>query len=141
MLPRYELFDHTADLGIRLHAPSLEALIPLAAEALYAVIGELVPECGAASAPVLLQFSGDSPDTLLRDYLARLLLDFETRHQIFCEVTVSEFSDRVLRAEGRFCPIDSTRSIYHREVKAITYHDLAVRKTEGGYEATIIVDI
>lgn len=141
MSPRYELFDHTADLGIRLHAPTLEALIPLAAEALYAVIGELVPERSAALAPVLLQFSGDSPDTLLRDYLARLLLDFETRHQIFCDVMVHEFSDRALRAEGRFCPIDATRSIYHREVKAITYHELAVRKTEGGYEATIIVDI
>lgn len=141
MLPRYELFDHTADLGIRLHAPSLEALIPLAAEALYAVIGELVPERGAASAPVLLQFSGDSPDTLLRDYLARLLLDFETRHAMFCDVSGREFNNQVLCAEGRFCPIDSTRSIYHREVKAITYHELAMRKTAGGYEATVIVDI
>ena len=41
MTPGYELFDHTADIGVRVWAPSLAKLIPPASEGLYAVLGEL----------------------------------------------------------------------------------------------------
>jgi len=37
--------------------------------------------------------------------------------------------------------IDDRRSVYFREVKAITYHELEICPISGGYEATLIVDI
>ena len=37
--------------------------------------------------------------------------------------------------------LDIRRSDLRREVKAITYHELAIRSIPGGVEATIIVDI
>ena len=54
---------------------------------------------------------------------------------------VADFSDERLVATARVAPVDEERSAYHREVKAVTYHELALRKVPGGYEAVYIVDI
>lgn len=139
MPPRYEIFDHTADLGIRLFAESPEKLFPIAAEALYAVIGELLPT--GEGVAVDYEFTGSQHADLLRDFLTKLLVLFETEHAMLCDVTVQDCRDDSLRVAGRLSPVDTARSVYLHEVKAITYHELAVKKTKDGFEATIIVDI
>ncbi len=139
MSPRYELFDHTADLGIRLFAETQQELIPIAAEALYAVIGELVTSSDGR--PVAHEFTGGQHVDLLRDFLTKLLSSFETEYTVLRDVTVRTMSNDHLRVEGRSCPIDAARCVDLREVEAITYHALAVKQTKDGYEATIIVDI
>ena len=40
----FELFDHTADVGIRVWADTLPGLLAPAGEGLYAIIGELAVE-------------------------------------------------------------------------------------------------
>ena len=37
--------------------------------------------------------------------------------------------------------VDQRLSVYDREVKAVTYHELDVRAVSNGFEATFIVDI
>jgi SHS2 domain-containing protein len=160
--PHYELFDHTADMGIRVRAPTLAGLIAPATEGLYAVIGRVVAvdvrdasgECaasgkraaaeGAARAgPAMRTFElhGDDPALLLRDYLGEVLHIFDVEHRRLIDVQVAEFTPQrlVVTAEAR--PIDEGRSALEREVKAVTYHELAIRPVAGGYEATYIVDI
>jgi SHS2 domain-containing protein len=139
MTPRFELFDHTADLGIRIFAPTLEELIRPATEALYAVIGEL-----AASGPsevLKLDFTEEDEPSLLRAYLAELLRLFETSNWMVTEPAVTEFAANHLRITGQTMHIDPGASIFYREVKAITYHELAIEKSDDGYVATVIVDI
>lgn len=141
MEPRFEIFDHTADAGIRITAPSLPELIRPATDGLYACIGELVARGQAES--FLFDRVVPAPDAaiLLRDYLQELLLTFETHH---CKVTVldvPEFTPTHLAVAGRSEPVDPDESIYDREVKAVTYHELAIREVPGGVMATVIVDI
>ncbi len=139
MQPRYELFDHTADVGVRVWAPSLPELLPPATEGLYAVIGEVVPGPGAAEQTYDL--IGDDPALLLRDYLAEVLYLFERDKRRLTAVAVQEFTAHRLAMTGQTQPIATDRSSLEREVKAITYHELAIRSVENGYEATYIVDI
>jgi SHS2 domain-containing protein len=138
MQPGFELFDHTADIGIRVFAPSLSGLIEPASRGLYAVIVDLAPE------GVVQEYSfdatGDDPALLLRDYLTELLLLFE-RDQCLVVPTEGELTTVRLSVRGRRSRVDETKSVYYREVKAITYHELALRQVPGGYEATLIVDI
>jgi protein archease len=134
----FELFDHTADIGIRVFAPSMDELAAPAARGLYAVIGELAT-AGPAT-PFSLDLSGDDPALLLREYLTELLVFFE-RDQCVIEPDSAEFNAEGLSVRGRKLAVDAAKSVYYREVKAITYHELAIRPVTGGYEATIIVDI
>lgn len=139
MQPGFELFDHTADIGIRVVAPTMEGFIAPATHGLYAVIGEIA-ECGPEET-VILDFAADDRATLLRDYLAELLRLFETSQRVIVEPLVAEFSETRLHITARAMRIDADHCIFHREVKAITYHELEIRAVDEGFEATVIVDI
>lgn len=135
----FELFDHTADMGIRARAGTLAGLVAPAAEGLYAVIGNLAG--GGRTQHVTFEFAGDDPALLLRDYLSELLLAFDRDRYMAVEHTVREFLPGRLWVEATFCLIDEQNSLYEREVKAVTYHELKIVEISGGFEATIIVDI
>jgi SHS2 domain-containing protein len=134
----FELFDHTADVGLRVFAPDMNGLIEPAARGLYAVIGELATT--GEPQPFSLDLAGDDPALLLRDYLTELLVLFE-RDQRVVEQLGGQFVAGRLAVRGQQRVVDAGKSVYFREVKAITYHDLAIRSIPGRYEATIIVDI
>jgi len=135
----FETFDHTADMGIRVRAASLPELVEPATRALYAAIGRIKPS-GDAS-PETIEIEGKDAAIILRDYLAELLVLFERDGRMVTSVGVPRFDHRRLRAEVATATVDPKRSEYHREVKAITYHELSIRAIAGGLEATFIVDI
>lgn len=137
----FELFDHTADAGIRVRAATLPELIPPATAGLYACIGELVPSGAARELRFERAASDDGAAVLLRDYLQELLLLFEMEHRVADVVEVFAFSSERLEVVLESRLVDEERSVYYREVKAVTYHELAIRAIEGGVEATLIVDI
>jgi SHS2 domain-containing protein len=137
--PGYELFDHTADLGIRAYAPTLPALIPPITDGLYAAIGDVVARDGPV--PRTFELHAHDPAVLLRDYLAELLHLFERERRRLTDVHALEFTADRLAVAGQARLIDDAASDLEREVKAVTYHELAVRPIPGGYEATFIVDI
>ncbi len=137
---RYELFDHTADVGVRVRATSLAELLAPATDGLYAIIGDLVTD-GREAESRELELSADEPALLLRDYLAEVLGLFEMGRLMVTTVEAREFSQTRLAATVQLQRIDMTASTLEREVKAVTYHELRVCRVADGYEATYIVDI
>lgn len=139
MEPSFELFDHTADIGIRVWAATLPDLLAPAAEGLYAVIGEVM--ASAEADPVSFDLTGAEPPLLLRDYLGELLLLFERDGRRIILLDEPVFDEQHLKVTARTANVDQHRSTLIREVKAVTYHELDIRSIPGGYEAAIIVDI
>jgi len=135
----FELFDHTADMGLRIRAATMPGLLQPAADALYAAIGTLVP--GAGEAPRRIELSGGEPAELLRDFVTELLVLFEYESLICTAVTSPVLKTSLLAAQCVLAPVDPERTDFSREVKAVTYHELAIRQVDGGYEATMIIDI
>lgn len=141
----FELFDHTADLGVRVRAASLHDLIRLAGEALYAAIGEVA--AGGTETLHVFDLRAADQAVALRDYLAELLYAFETRSLKAVRIGSSELHhaapplDVRLLVEVWFAPVDREHSTLAREVKAVTYHDLDLTHSPDGYEARFIVDI
>lgn len=135
----YELFDHTADIGVRARAPERSGLLRACTAGLYEVIGQLVPT--GETVPHAIELIGESDALLLRDYLAELLHLFETEGSMLTDLQVHEFSESHLAVSGALRRIDDEQSSLEREVKAITYHELDVRVVADGFEATFIVDI
>ena len=139
MTPGYELFDHTADIGIRVWAPSLPQLIRPATDGLYAVLGDLAT--GSDSIALTIEFRGDDAALLLRDYLAELLYLYDPERRRLSEVETRVFTPQHLVVTGQVGLVDAGRSVLAHEVKAVTYHELAIRPIPGGFEATYILDI
>ncbi|MFQ5413837.1 MAG: archease [Phycisphaerae bacterium] len=139
MQPSYTFFDHTADMGLCIRAPTLPALLLPAAQGLYAAVGTLVP--GDPAGALGFTFSGAGPALLLRDYLNELLVLWERDRLRITSLSGPAFHDQRLIATARTAHIDPQRSTYDREVKAITYHELGIRELADGFEATFIVDI
>jgi SHS2 domain-containing protein len=136
----FETFDHTADLGLRVRAESLEALFEDAARGLFSVLVANLAEVRAVQEKTY-RVEGESPDYLLFDWLNELLYTFETEKLLLGEFQV-RFDGGGLFAACRGEPVDAARHVLDHEVKAITYHGLKVERAAGGdWLAEVIVDI
>lgn len=136
---RFELFDHTADVGVHVAAPTQPALIPPAIQGLYAIIGTVV--AGDETTDWKYTARGAEPALLLHDLLAEVLFLLSSRGQCVHDVVTDTFDETVLAVNGRLALLDKAASTLDCEVKAVTYHALALCATDDGYEATYIVDV
>ena len=134
----FEVFDHTADLGLRVRAADLESLLVEAAQALFSTIVPL--EEVRPLEQIEVRVEGREPDYLLFDWLNELLYMFDTKHLLLSQFDV-HLDAAGLTAQCRGEPLDTTRHHLDHEVKAITYHRLRVEKNESGWLAEVIVDI
>ena len=135
----YELFEHTADLGLRVRAPDLDTLFREAAEAFFSVLVEGGPPSGG-SREFRFELEAERRDDLLFDWLNELLYTFDTTGCLLgaFEVSVREGG---LEATARGGPPEPSERGGWREIKAITYHGLKVEPSDGGWLAEVIVDI
>ena len=134
----YELFDHTADIGLRVRARDLGGLFGDAAAGLFAVIAEDVPPLGTERT-LEFHLEGERLDHLLLDWLSELLYVFEVRRLLLRSFVVDVRETR-LRAAALARPLDPLDHLLH-EVKAVTYHGLRVERTPDGWLAEVILDI
>ncbi len=139
MNAKHELFDHTADVGVRIHAHTMEEIPPAATAGLYEILGHLART--GAPEDWSYEITGDEAAFLLRDYLAEVLHLFESDHRALTNIQTHDFSDSHIAITAKSWAVDTHQSELNMEIKAITYHELAVQKTSDGYQATYIVDI
>ncbi|NDC63199.1 MAG: archease [Planctomycetia bacterium] len=134
-----EVFEHTADLGLRVAAPSLELLLADAARGLFTVIaGDLAQIRPDREERFVV--AGTDPTWLLFDWIAELHAAFELRRMLFNSFVVS-IEAAGMRATARGESFDPARHSLAHEVKAVTQHELDVRQTPAGWQATVILDI
>ena len=135
----YEIFEHTADLGLRIRADDLKELFEEAARGLFSVIVANFDAVRPVD-EVTFQVKGTEHDELLRDWLAELLYAFHGRHLLLAQFDV-RLDREGLTATTRGEPVDLARHEIDAEVKAVTYHGLKVEQEQDGWLAEVIVDI
>lgn len=135
----FEVFEHTADLGLRIRADTVEAVFRDAARGLFSIIVDDLSRVRGLEERSL-QIAGDARDYLLFDWLTELLFIFESQHLLLSEFDVRLDQDG-LQGSCRGEPFDVTRHRLEHEVKAITYHGLKLVQTGGSWLAEVIVDI
>ena len=138
----YEIFEHTADVGIRIRAGDLDELFADAACGLFSVM-VANPDLVQTTEEVTFQLRTDNIEELLHDWLSELVYTFYARRLVLADfqvqVQVAKASELTATARGE--PFDSSRHETDVEVKAITWHGLYVQQQEEGWEAEVIVDI
>ena len=132
-------FAHTADVGFEVGAPTLPALFERAALGLAATIAELDGVAARERRTVAVQ--ADDRTALLHDFLHAVLLLAQVDGFLLSAVEVREAGEMELRAVVLGEPFDIGRHHLHGEVKAVTWHGLAVERTDAGWRARVLLDV
>ena len=106
---------------------------------MFSILASL-PEVGETEA-VRVEAEAEDREGLLVAWLSELLYKHETERLILCKFSVTELEEKKIRGEARGEKIDPARHDLGREIKAVTYHQLSVRETEGNWIAEVIFDV
>lgn len=138
-MKRYEQVPHTADIAARIYGKDLPELFENAAFAMMDMMADL----GGLSAneTVEVQAEGHTEEELLIAWLNEVLYISYIKQILFTEFSVNSIKDGVLVAEARGERMKEGAGLIKSEIKAATYHDLEIKKTESGYEVTVVFDI
>ena len=130
----YRELEHTADWEIEVWAPDLPALLNQAAYAMYALTGTKLKDSPRITREIAVQ--AEDAESLLVGFLSELLYHAETDSIGFDEFEL-DLENHALRGRLGGAPVESQT----KEIKAVTYHNLEIRRTERGLEANIVFDV
>ena len=132
----YELVHHTADVRLRVVAPSLEELFRDAVRGMYAVMRGH----SAAGQPVRRDIQvDDSADmtSLLVDFLNEVLNRAHIGRELYDVMTFARLDETSLTAE-----LHGTRPAeFEEDVKAVTYHEAEVRRDGEAWTTMLVFDL
>ena len=135
----YRIFDHTADLGVEITGASVEELYAGAAGALFDLLTDL--SSVRESEERTLAVEGEGPDDLLVNFLREILYSWNGEGFLMKHCTIREAAPRRLTAVLRGETYDPARHRIRMEIKAVTYHQVSVEKTEAGWRGTVVFDV
>jgi SHS2 domain-containing protein len=133
----YDYFDHDADIGIIGRGPTLEAAFEAAARAMFAIMADL--DQVEPTTAVHVAFEETDPELALVRWLNGLLGEARSAGLVLARFHLAREGTR-WEGEGWGAPWrdDQARGV---EVKGATLTALAVRPTDGGWEARCVVDV
>ena len=138
-MKNYRVFDHTADLGIEVSGQTPEALFDHAALALFDL---MVDAAGIPSTQCRnLVIEGSDRTDLFVNFLREILYLFNGDGCVLTACRVSSIDEGRLTAEIRCGRYDARKHRVKKEIKAVTYHQAAVRKTAQGWQGRVIFDV
>lgn len=152
----YVLREHTADIAVEATGPTLSAVFAAVAEGLTAAMCESIPGGGER---FTFSVSAESSEALLFDYLDELIYERDVREVLPAEhnATVRRLTgvervdagrpqetrgdsaeEWIIDASARGIPFDTVDA---REVKAVTYSEMDLSRTENGWHAYVVFDV
>lgn len=138
-VPGHRILEHPADLGIEATGRTASEAFEQAALALMSVI--LDPRSVAAREERLLSVAGADPEQLLVRWLGEVLYLYDGQRFATREVRITRWTGTELSAVVRGEPLDPSRHTSRLDVKAVTYHQIAVREEAGSVTLQVYLDI
>ena len=138
-MKRYETFDHTADIGVRVFGRTVEEVFANAAYALFDQLTDLRKVGERATQEISVE-GADREDLLIR-WLGELLFLSLSRGYLFKEFSILHLNSNSLKAIARGEIFDPSRHRFKTEIKAVTYHQVEVKQKDKGWEGKVIFDI
>ena len=137
----YEIFDHTADIGIYAYGAELPMVFKNAANGMFAVIFHDTPPEIRPSTEERINLQSADLEQLLKDWLDEIHFIFTTEHKLISEFDiVIDKSKITLDAIVSGGIVPDKVLLGSREIKAVTYHLLSLKKTKN-WKARVLFDI
>ncbi|MFN2587880.1 MAG: archease [Actinomycetota bacterium] len=140
-MARFEILEHTADVGIKAEAVDLPGVFEQATLGLLDIIGTWSPGAAEASEAVEVEVEAGDSGALLVDWLGEVLYVHDSRDAVVTSLEMSDVTPEHARGRIGIAPRDQEAYEGGTQVKAITYHRLSVEETPEGWTATVYVDV
>ncbi|AFZ73816.1 archease [Natronobacterium gregoryi] len=136
----FELRKHTADVAVEATGNTLEDVFAAVADGLAAASCETIPDDGDRFS---VSVTAESREALLFDYLDELVYLRDVRNELPVDHAVAAIDEAAngslsLEAHARGVPLTE---ITAREIKAVTYSEMRLERTDDGWEAYVVFDV
>lgn len=146
----YEIIDHTADLGIKVFGKDAKQLFANAGRALTEIITDTTMVNENITKEIVVD--GADLEQLMVNWLHEVLYHFEVGALILkrfdiLEITMNKLEDSPsssnysIKALGYGETFDINKHVVLTEIKAVTYHQIEVKKIDKEWQARIIFDL
>jgi SHS2 domain-containing protein len=138
-IPLYSLLSHTADLGIIVKGNSCEELFRNAGLALMDLM--ILNKSHDPGVKTAISVNGNDLPDLMVKWLSEILYLFEGERLVVTEIGVNSISLNSINSTIDIVEFDIRHHEVLREIKAITYHQIAVMEEKGFWTARVIFDL
>ncbi len=139
MEPGFTILEHPSDVGLEAWSPSLAGAFEEAALGLMSLILDPPPPHTPEARPVMLT-AADAEQLLVR-WLSEVLFLFDGKGFAPAAFEIHELTPGALRATIRGEPLSGHLHRGKLDIKAVTYHQLLVRRDRDGWRVRVFFDI
>jgi len=144
MAKKYEIIEHTADVGLKVFGKTRVELFQNAALGMFFLITgcSRIMKQGITKKNYKVECKAADLEDLLVSWLSDLLYIHNTEYVILDDFVVKKLTEYNILAESKGIKIREFNVQIKNEIKAVTYHGLKVfRSKSGKWKATLIFDI
>lgn len=138
-MKNYEIFEHTADIGVRVKGKDLKDLFKNAGLSVFQISSRKQFAKNKTRTDIKIKLSSDNLENLFVDWLNELLSLSAAKGLIFYNIKINRLEDRAIEAIAAGSDINNYK--VNTEIKAATYHQLKIAQTKSGWQADIILDV
>ncbi len=137
-MKRFEVIEHTADIGIRAYGNTLEEAFENAALGMFSLIADLSTVEEKES--LRIEVEGEDRESLLVEWLNELIYVLETSRLLLKRFKVESLGETHLTAIGFGEPLNIQKHHLGEQIKATTYHMLKIQHNQY-WQAQVIFDV
>lgn len=135
----YEIFEHTADIGVRVRGKDLQDLFRNAGLAVFQISSRRQFTKNKAHTDIPIKLSADNLEELFVAWLNELLSLSSAKGLIFHNIKFNKLEDNALEALAIGSDINNYK--VNTEIKAATFHQLKLAQDASGWQAEVILDV
>ena len=128
-MKEFEILEHTADIGIAAYGKNKREVFINAAKGMFEIISGGTKNL-KENFYDKIKLEADNLEGLLFAWLNELLYISETKLVILNKFEIEDLSNNKIAAEVRGMKINRLGCKIKREIKAVTYHNLEIKKNE-----------
>jgi SHS2 domain-containing protein len=135
----YEPLSHTADLGMIAYGRNLPELFTHAAWAMFDLMSDATTIRPRQT--ITVEVEGIDLEDLMVRWLSELLYHYDTERFLCCAATFTVLEATRLTATVQGELLEPSRHPIDTEIKAVTYHQIAVEQVDGRWQTRVIFDL
>ncbi len=138
-IPEFTILDNTADLGVSITGSSLIDLFENAGRTLLHLMFRirLVKKADL----IRISISGNDLADLMNKWLSEILYLYAGENLVVTGINIDSLSPSSLKATLKTSPFNPKFHEIIRDIKAVTYHQIAVTDENGIWTARVIFDL
>lgn len=134
VLKKYQILEHPADLKIKAYGKDLSELFD---NILKAIFEATSPKLLNKKIKTEIKVKSENLENLLVDFLSELIYQMDLNNSIYLKSNFKKLTEKELVGEFFGQKVKN----FQTEIKAVTWHDLEIKKENNFWQATIIFDI